>query len=89
MTGIPKIPKTEEAWLKEGAGRETEFKKTSGERKKRLKKDTEPVLTRIPRELFNRMKTLIDAEGTGTPLSHWIVEAIKRRVEEDEKSNYK
>jgi hypothetical protein len=87
MKGIPKIPKTEEAWLKEGAGREAEFKTTANKRKKRLKKDMEPVLTRIPRELFNRMKELINASGTETPLSHWIVEAIKRRVENDEKSN--
>jgi len=88
MAGIPKPPKTEEVWLNEGAGRVAEFKKTAKpakERKKREKKDTEAVLTRIPRELFSRMKTIIDNEGTGIPMSHWIVEAIKRRVETDEK----
>ncbi len=83
---IPKVPKTEDEWLKAGAAKQEEFKKQTKERKKRQKKELEQVLVRIPRELHSRMITLIESSGTGIPTSHWVVEAIRRRVEEDEGS---
>ncbi|MDZ4877020.1 MAG: hypothetical protein CLLPBCKN_006455 [Chroococcidiopsis cubana SAG 39.79] len=83
---IPRVPKTEDQWLKEGAAKQDEFKTPLRERKKRQKKDLEPVLVRVPRDLHQRMMRLIDSSGTGIPTSHWIVEAIRRRVEEDEKA---
>ncbi len=83
---IPKVPKTEDEWLKEGAAKQEEFRRQAKERKKRQKKDLEQVLVRVPRELHSRMMALIESSGTGVPTSHWVVEAIRRRVEEDEGS---
>ena len=85
MTGIPKPrnpksshPKSEEEWLRQGAAKPSELNGNKPKKTKRIR-----VTVGIPEALYSEVVNLINKELTSPPLSHWIVAAIKEKVERE------